>query len=82
MVLLLFNPLVGFWQEYKAANALEATKEAIGYQGTGAPGTASGRRFLLSSLYREILYVFDLAISFPRMSNFSMGTISALINLP
>jgi H+-transporting ATPase len=29
LVLLLFNALVGFWQEYKAANALEALKQQL-----------------------------------------------------
>lgn len=29
LVLLLFNAVVGFWQEYKAANALEALKEQL-----------------------------------------------------
>jgi H+-transporting ATPase len=29
LILLVFNALVGFWQEYKAANALEALKEQL-----------------------------------------------------
>ncbi|HZT33186.1 MAG TPA: cation-transporting P-type ATPase [Bryobacteraceae bacterium] len=29
LILLLFNALVGFWQEYKAANALEALKRQL-----------------------------------------------------
>lgn len=44
LVLLLFNALVGFWQEYKAANALEALKKQL----------ALKARALREGLWKEI----------------------------
>ena len=72
-ILLVFNALVGFWQEYKAANALEALKSALRngkLQEIAAPNWFLG-----------MLSVFPCRISFPLTSSFLMETSLVLTSL-
>ena len=79
-ILLVFNALVGFRQEYKAANALEALRKRLALK---ARALRDGKRqeIAAAQLVPGMLYVSARAISFPLTSSFLMETSLVLTSL-
>jgi H+-transporting ATPase len=80
VVLLFFNALVGFWQEHKAANALEALKEQLALKAQ-ALRDGKWQEILADRLVPGDIVQLRLGALFRQTSSFLRETISASINL-